>query len=624
MKELAALGEKSEVRLKIFSYFGSVLLLVVILRLWYLQVMMGNDFAGISEQNRIKTVSIRATRGNIYDRYGNVLVTNIPSIAVTAVPAIVLKDENEMVILSDLLYIPFDDIKKKLEKALVHPLDGIILKNSIDDETAAKIADYKASLPGVTIEPELFRFYPNSSLAAHTLGYIGPISEEQLVDPNLSNKYVSGDVIGKSGLEMYYESYLRGQPGYYTVEVDPAGYPIRNIDKVDSLPGNNIHTTLDLDLQKYVEERLAIGIEEVRDEIDEKTKEPFKATGGTAVVLDASNGEVLAMASYPSYNPALFVEGISQNNWEMLNDPQNNYPLNNRAIMPYAPASTFKVVTLLTALKYGIADENTVVNCHGVWGGLGEGYEKYCWNRGGHGIVDVLTSLEQSCDIFYYTMGLEIYRKRGDEGEILQKVARMLGFGSPTGVDLPFESAGRVPDVKWKKQFNKQNSQNALWFAGDTVNMAIGQGDLLATPLQLADLYLQIANRGENIKPHFLSWIESYDGKVVKYYEPDVNKPADINVDLFDIVINGLSRVAVKGTAMEAFAGFPLNLYPVAAKTGTSEVLGKQNFSWFASFSPIQEPNFVVVVMVEEGGSGSGVAAKIAKQIYEYIYKINV
>ena len=624
MKELAALEEKSEVRLRLFSYFGIALFLVVFLRLWYLQVMMGDDFAGISEQNRIKTVSIRAMRGNIYDRYGNTLVANRPSVAVTAVPAIVLKNENEMIILSDLLDIPFDEIKGKLEKGLVHPLDGIILKNSIDDETAAEIADRKVNLPGVTIEPEIFRFYPNGSLAAHILGYIGPISDEQLADPKMSGKYVSGDVIGKSGLEMYYESYLRGQPGYYTIEVNPAGYPIRNIDKVDSIPGNNIHTTLDLDMQRYVEERLAIGIEDIRGKIDEKTKEPFKATGGAAVVLDATNGEILAMASYPSYDPSLFVEGISQKNWDMLNDPENNYPLNNRVIMPYAPASTFKVVTLLTSLMYGIIDETGVVICRGVWDGLGKGYEKYCWNRVGHGAVDVLRSLEQSCDIFYYTMGLEIYRKRGEEGEILQKVARMLGFGTPTGVDLPFESSGRVPDLKWKKKFNKQNSQNALWYAGDTVNIAIGQGDLLATPLQVAELYLQIANRGEKFQPHFLSWIESYDGKVVKYYEPVMNRPVDIDVNLFETEVKGLARVTVNGTAMEAFAGFPLDQHPVAAKTGTSEVLGKQNFSWIASFSPVQEPKYVVVVMVEEGGSGGGVAAKIARQIYDYLYKINL
>lgn len=314
MKELADLGEKPEIRLRLFSYFGIALFLVVFLRLWYLQVMMGDDFANISEQNRIKTVSIRAVRGNVYDRYGNTLVTNRSSVAVTAVPAIVLKNENEIIILSDLLDIPFDDIKGKLEKGLVHPLDGIILKNSIDDETAAEIADRKTKLPGVTIEPEIFRFYPNGSLAAHVIGYIGPISDEQLAEPKLSGKYVSGDVIGKSGLEMYYESYLRGQPGYYTIEVNPAGYPIRNIDKVDSIPGNNIHTTLDLDMQRYVEERLAMGIEDARGEIDEKTKEPFKATGGAAVVLDAANGEILAMASYPSYDPYLFVEGISQKN----------------------------------------------------------------------------------------------------------------------------------------------------------------------------------------------------------------------------------------------------------------------------------------------------------------------
>jgi len=621
---LAALEEKSNIRLKLFSYFSIAIFLVVFLRLWYLQVMTGDEFASISEQNRVKTVSIRAVRGNIYDRFGNILVMNHSSIAVTAVPAIVLKNENEIIILSDLLDIPFDEIKGKLEKGLIHPLDGIILKNSIDDETAAEVADRKMDLPGVTVEPEIFRFYPNGSLAAHILGYVGQISDEQLAEPKLIGKYVSGDVIGKSGLEMYYEDYLRGQPGYYTVEVDPSGYPVRNIDKVDSIPGNNIHTTLDLDMQRYVEEKLAVGIEETRSELDEKTKELFNATGGAAVVLDATNGEILAMVSYPSYNPSLFVQGISQKNWDILNDPENNYPLNNRAIMPYAPASTFKVVTLLTSLKYGIADESTTVYCGGVWNGLGEGYEKNCWNLSGHGNVNVLRSLEQSCDIFYYHMGLEIYRKRGDEGEILQKVARMLGFGTVTGVDLPFESSGRVPDVKWKKQFNKQNAQNTLWYAGDTVNMAVGQGDILATPLQVAELYLQIANHGKKFQPHLLSWIESYDVKTVKYYESVVKEIPDLEEDFYEIVIAGLARVPVYGTAMEAFAGFPLDKYPVAAKTGTSEVLGKQNFSWVASFSPVKDPKFVVVVMVEEGGSGGGVAARIARQVYDYLYKINL
>ncbi len=619
---MAYISEDIERRLKLLGLIVLVLLAIILLRLWFLQVMVGHVYALRAEENRFRSVPIQAQRGLVLDRKGRILVGNRPNVVVTAMPSLVLGNQAVISELSDILDMSADDIEKKLTYLDQSSQERVILKEGIDEKTQVYLSERKNELPGISIEVVSVRDYPNG-VAAHILGYVGKVSDEDLKRPD-PQSYHPGDEIGKSGLERIYENYLRGSSGQKIMGIDSSGRPVRVIRNTESVPGSNIYLSVDLDIQKKAEEVLEKWIYLARQIPLDDGNGFYKATGGAVVILDATNAEVLAMASFPAYDPNLFVGGISQKNWESLRDPAKNHPLNNRAILPYAPASAYKVIPAIAGLEEGVLDANTFFTCRGVWKELGEEYPRYCWFKPGHGPTNLERALEVSCDIFFYQTGLELDRKRRLEraGELLQKYSFMFGLGESTGIDLPpeFGSAGRVPTIEWKKEYNKNNSENAHWFVGDTINMVIGQGDLLTTPLQIADLYLAIATRGDLYVPHLATKVETYDGQLVERFEPKIKRKIGVKREYFDLIERGLVRVTQKGTAAQAFADFPLDQIPVAGKTGTAEVIGKQNNAWFASYAPVGDPKYVVVVMVEEAGAGGEVAAQASKEIYRFLF----
>lgn len=620
---MAYISEDIERRLKLLGLIVLVLLAIVLLRLWFLQVMVGHVYALRAEENRYRSVPIQAQRGLILDRKGRILVGNRPNVVVTAMPSLVLGNQAVISELSDILDMSADDIEKKLTYLDQSSQERVILKEGIDEKTQVYLSERKNELPGVSIEVVSVRDYPNGDLAAHILGYVGKVSDEDLKRVAHPQSYHPGDEIGKSGLERVYENYLRGSSGQKIMEIDSSGRPVRVIRNTESVPGSNIYLSVDLDIQKKAEEVLEKWIYLARQIPLDDGNGFYKATGGAVVILDATNGEVLAMASFPAYDPNLFVGGISQRNWEYLNDPANHKPLNNRTILPYAPASAYKVIPAIAGLEEGVLDANTTFTCRGVWTELGEGYFRYCWFKPGHGASNLERALEVSCDIFFYQTGLELDRKRrSGAGELLQKYSFLFGLGESTGIDLPaeFESPGIVPTEEWKREYNKDNPQNALWFVGDTINMVIGQGDLLTTPLQIADLYLAIATGGDLYVPHLATKVETYDGQLVERFEPKVRRKIGVKREHLDLIERGLVRVTQKGTAAQAFADFPLDQIPVAGKTGTAEVVGKQSNAWFASYAPVGDPKYVVVVMVEEAGAGGEVAAQASKEIYRFLF----
>jgi penicillin-binding protein 2 len=612
-------------RLKIVVYIIIVVISVLAVRLYFLQVMSGEIYAQEASESIMRSKTIPAERGNIYDRNGKLLVKSIPAPSVAVDPRIVLSNEETIGTLSRILGMQKSEIVTKLQKNDISYLDRVILKQGIDYGSMIYIKEHSSDLPGVEVIDTFLREYEYGNLAAHILGYTGEIDQERLSSGRYSVGYEGGDQIGLTGIEDTYEEVLKGIKGKIVYEVDPAGKPKQVLEETPYIPGNDLYLTIDIDLQKIVEEVLASSIAGLREVKVPKSDENYKVSGGSVVVMDPKNGEVLAMASYPTYDPALFTGGISTADWKYLNDPENEFPLNNRAIMGYPAGSVFKLVTAYAGLNEEIINDKTYINCGGVWHGLGNDFPKWCWSKSGHGSLNIYGALQNSCDIFFYNVGYGLFMKNNNSDELLQKYTRLFGFGSRTGIDIPNEDSGVVPDKAWKKEYFKGQTGNTVWYPGDTVNMAIGQGDVLTTPLQMACAYSVLINRGIKIPPHFGLYVKDYQDNMVANKDEMNNQNQYVNLDLnnqyCEMIEKGMKQVVAQGTAAGKFLGFPLDKISVAGKTGTAEVAGKQDFAWFACYAPVDNPQYVMVVMLEQAGGGSSSAAPIARKILDYLFK---
>ncbi|MBC7246946.1 MAG: penicillin-binding protein 2 [Actinobacteria bacterium] len=623
-------------RYTLFVMFVGVMVAVLVVRLWFLQVVQGDRYRVMAEGNRIREVPLEASRGKILDRNGQMLVGNRWALSIFVLPTEFEKledKEGEAARLAEMLGMSAEEVLEKVQGEEVQPHKPVLIRKDVDPRVYFYIAERQVDFPWVLAEKMPVREYPegDESLAAHVLGYLGEISEEQL--EKLSEKgYKAGDIVGTSGVEAYYEDILRGVDGKMIMEVDAQGKPLQELGKEERNPGKTLVLTLEKELQREVERSLRDGMARARTYFDKERGMSYVAPAGAAVVLDPRNGEILAMASEPTFNLEDFVGGIDEEEWRKLNDPANNYPLNNRAIVgQYPPGSTFKVVTAMAALQEGMVAARSPFRCNHVFNrGEFEQFPKTCW--GTHGSIDFIDGIIQSCDVVFYELGYAFYENRNREGWVtrLQDYALLAGLGHTTGVDLPNEFEGRVPTPQWKWEFNQGNPDYQRWYPGDTVNMAVGQGDILVTPLQLANLYAAIANRGPFYRPHVGKEILTYLGETVETIQPqrlgDITEPRNelgiyVGKDKLDVVRSALTGVVGGGgTAAGAFAGFPISQIPVAGKTGTAEVQGKQPCAWFACYAPAYDPRYVVVVMVEEGGHGGLVAAPIARHILEYIF----
>jgi penicillin-binding protein 2 len=575
---------------------------ILLVRLWTMQVLSGAAFAAQAEQNRVREFTTEASRGRILDRDGEELISNRATLAVTVVPE--AQEDDEMLgRLSALLSIPTPELKERVVSIRQDALKPRTVAIDVPLETASYLAEHESEFPGVQVERQSVRQYPKGTLAAHVLGYTGEISEAELGDQDLTG-YELGDIVGKAGAEAQFEKVLQGDRGYKRVEVDASGRARRVVEEADPLPGRDVVLTIDSELQGVAERALAEAL------ADAHAEDFKKARAGAAVLLDVATGEVLAMASTPSYDPELFLGGISEEDWERLTDEQSEYPLNNRAIMAqYPPASTFKAFTGLGGLEDGLVKPDTVAVCEGRWTGMGEEWPKYCWARSGHGSETFVEGITHSCDTVFYEIGYK-FDRRTDEG--LQEFVRRFGYGNMTGVDLPGEVDGRVPDAAWKAEYNEDFPEYRKWLPGDTVNIAIGQGDLLATPLQVAATYGGIANGGKVMRPHVLKAVHASDGEVAHETEPEIAFDAGVSAGNLETVQYGLETVTESGTGADAFAGFEV---PVAGKTGTAQVAGKDDYAWFVGYAPAEAPRYVAAVVIEQGGHGGAIAAPAVRSI---------
>ncbi len=610
-----------------FAVLGAIIVValgVLLVRLWTMQVLAGDTYAALARENRLREISLSAPRGRILDRNGKPLVTNRSALAVSIDPAedrvrsLIVRaqsadpadDPTKLEIeevfgpLAEMLGMPTSEVFEKVVDARVEALRPRVVAVDVPLDVVARLAERSSEFPGVRIEEIAVREYPHASLAAHVLGYTGEISPAELKAAGDMSGYELGDIVGKTGVEAQYERVLQGDKGRRLIEVNAKGRPLRIVDEQPPVAGHDIRLTIDVEIQRAAEEQLIRALAEAHRQGFEQ------ARAGAAVVVDVKTGEVLAMASAPTFDPSTFIGGISAAEWKSLTEKGSEYPLNNRAVMgAYPPASTFKVVTGLAGLRAGVTYAGRSYVCAGKWTEMGEQWPKWCWKRTGHRALTFERGIIDSCDTVFYEIGYEFYKRRKEE---LQAFAREFGLGSRTGVDLPGEIRGRVPDAAWKKEYNRDYPEWQTWLPGDTVNLAIGQGDMLVTPLQMACVYAGIANDGTVMRPHVLKDVLNQDGTVAKKVEPEVLSRVDVRPAHLAIVRRALVGVTEQGTGASAFSGFGVR---VAGKTGTAQVAGKDDYAWFCAFAPADSPRYAVAVVIEQGGHGGSVAAPAARNI---------
>ena len=560
--------------------------LVIVGQLWYLQVLEGGHFLDASDKNRIRIRPVAAPRGILFDKNGVPLVDNRPAFTLSLIPReLPREDQNRDAVLgrvASLLQIPYQELAESVTRVPSDSFLPVRVRRGLTLEDMAKIEEWKLELPGVIVEVEPQRTYPNSRFAAHLLGYVREANDEQLK----GGRYRRGDMVGQSGLERLLDEFLRGRDGGERIEVDALGRPVRVVQHTDPHPGSQVITTIDRRVQEAAEQAM-------------------EGKAGAIVVMDPRSGDIRALVSTPAFEIDRFTATIDRAAWlRVVQDP--DHPLLNRAIQSqYAPGSIFKIVVTAAGLQEATIAPMDRVYCNGEFH-LGAWTFKD-WKEGGHGSVDLQKALAQSCNIFYYQAGLKI------GGAAITKYARAFGFGTATGVELGGEKLGLIPQPKGRRK---------SWQGGDIVNMSIGQGQVLVTPLQVARFMAAVANGGVLWKPRLVERIERPDRGVL-YSDPgQVAGHVELSPAVWAFLRQALWAVVNDGTGI----GAKIPGIDIAGKTGTAQMVAHskaekgQDHAWFAAFAPVRDPEVVVVVLVERGGKGGQVAAPIARRILNAIF----
>lgn len=582
----------------------SLVFVILISRLLYLQVIEGHEYRRLSEINSIRLHSVDAPRGLIYDRNGKLLVDNRPSFDLAIIPKDARPMERTVAKLSALIDEPEERMLSRLHKkrrgASYKP---VLIKSDIGRDALAAVEVNGWDLPGVIVNvtPRRDYIYPQS--AAHLLGYLGEISPDELRQKAYQD-CKGGDFIGKYGVERSYAKYLRGKRGGRQVEVNAAGQVVRVLKTVDAKPGKNIYLTIDYALQARAEELMA-------------------GRAGAVVALEPATGQILASVSSPAFNQNAFITGMSSKEWQaLISNPDR--PLENKVLQAeYPPASTYKILTALAGLEEGIIDAHTEFHCPGhLWFG---DRSFRCWRKWGHGTVNLHKALAESCDVYFYHVGTQLGIDR------LAWYAKAFGLGAATGLDLGHEADGLVPTADWKKR-----RTGIPWQKGETLSIAIGQGYNLATPLQMAHIIGAVANGGVRIAPSIVRSVKEADGSLVWRSEVKTSGHLPVSEENLAIVREGLFRAVnhIKGTAWEA----RIDGIAMCGKTGTAQVVGRKPgegedeaelalrhrpHAWFVAYAPAENPRIAVSVIVEHGEHGSTAAAPVAAEVIKTYFKVN-
>lgn len=584
---------------RVAAYSGIIVAVFIILavRLYFLQVVRGPEFERLSENNRVSLVRLRPPRGNISDRYGNVLVTNRQSFSVNLVLENIRDLPGTIAMISRVLDMEEREVKARIDGTKSHrKFEPIRVREDISRREVAVIESSKYEWPGVQIEVEFRRSYPFGKLAAHLLGQVGQIDREEL-SRRRSEGYRLGDYIGKKGVEKELDAELKGMDGVLRVEVDSLGREVRVLAGRDPLPGNSVTLTLDL------------GLQQIADEV-------MKDKTGSVVVLDPANGEILAASSSPGIDPNRFIQGLSRKEWAAM-ERDGKHPLQNRTFQAqYPPGSVFKIVTAIAALEKGIIDEETKYTCRGALSFGGRSYR--CWKRGGHGEVGLHRALVESCDVYFYQVGI---RTGVDQ---IAEYARELGLGKATGIVLGGEAPGLVPSSAWKKR-----ARGEPWYPGETLSVAIGQGYNLVTPLQMAAMTAVLANKGTFYRPLLIRAVTDPSGTAVGPPFVPVGRRVEVSPRTLMIVREALWGVVnTRGGTGRAAAVEGLD---VSGKTGTAQVVkmargseekkGEEvparfrDHAWFVCYAPGGTGQVAIAIVVEHGGHGGSASAPLARRI---------
>lgn len=605
-------------RLRGLSFLSGGVLAALWIKLFSMQLFANDSYSQQAESNRTRTISTPAPRGRILDRNGKELVTNRSSLTVTAA-AVVADDMLECQLLGNLIGMPRQAVRRKIQDSSAGAQSMRTVSTDVSRHTVAYIEERPYLFHDVRVEQRTVRLYPHGSLAAHVVGYTGTITAEQLEaaqeEAGGSNTdYQSGDTVGQAGIEYQYETVLQGIRGENTVYVNADGQVLDHVSTVAPQSGSDVMLTLDIDIQKAAEEAL-------KKRITKLTK-PGQADriAGSVLCMDVTNGEIIAMASAPTFSPNMFVGGIATSDWEELEKKESDNPLLNRAVTGlYPSASTIKPLSALAALDLDLAQHNSSYNCTGYWTGFGKDYGQYCWKHDGHGTMSIETGIIFSCDVVFYEIGKAIFFSKTPEA--LQDKYRAWGLGKATGIDLPSEAEGRVPDSQWKwDYFSSATDEARSWQGGDNTNLAIGQGDLLVTPLQMACVYAGLANKGIWHTPHVLKSVMSHEGSgsVIDY---KASKPQRVEEREEDLV---LLQSALKGVVYkesEAQASHFTNMkIEVAGKTGTAESGHEEPHGWFIAYAPADDPKYVVASCLEYAGYGSTSAMFVVRDVLGAIF----
>lgn len=590
-------------------FAGSLVLLCFTLlfaRFFYLQILQHEYYATRAESNRISLVPVMPSRGNITDRNGVILARNYSAFTLEITPSKTLGLEETIDKLDEIVEIQLKD-RRRFKRLLDESknFESIPIRTRLSDEEVARFAAHRYRFPGVEVKARLFRQYPENSLAAHAIGYISRINakdKEMIEASGHSANYKGTEQIGKIGLEAHYEFELHGTAGYEQVEVDAGGRAVRIMSQTPPIPGNNLKLTLDAELQRVAEQA-------------------FGNRRGSLAAIDPRNGAVLALVSSPAFDPNLFVDGIRFDDWDELNNHPDK-PLLNRAIYStYPPGSTFKPLMALGALATGKRTPSQAISDPGFFQ---FGNRRFMDDKvGGHGMVDMHKSIVVSCNTYYYVLA-------NDMG--IDNIARFmgeLGLGRRTEIDIPGEATGILPSPEWKqRRFKKRDQQR--WYPGETISIGIGQGYNAYSTLHMAHALANVLNYGQVFRPHLVHSITNPTTGEVRMVEPQPIRQIDLKREHVDVIKRGMAGVVLEGTSARVFAGAA---YDSGGKTGTAQVFSLKSgqkyiagqvrerlrdHSWYVAFAPVENPQIVVAVMVENGGFGAQSAAPISRQVFDY------
>ena len=616
------------VRVGVLGAIALAVFAVLFLRLWALQVLSGDRYLVAAEANQVRTLRVEAPRGTIVDRNGRPLVTNVPGTAVQLWPADMPEQGRYRMVqnLAALLQVPVSRITKAIEARRGDPLTPITVKTAVNEERVMYLEEHRSEFPGVEVVDTYLRHYEHKSLAAHILGYVREIDEDELAAKDPDAGYRAGDKIGKSGIEAAFDAYLRGTPGAAQIRVDSLGRPQSAI-QTQRFPasGNDVRLTLDIELQRAAEQALTFGIEKAIE------NENWYANGGAVVAMDPRDGAILALASNPTYALSIFSGRVDQKKIDELAKPEANVPQLNRAIAGgYAPGSTFKPLTALAAMEEGLLSPYQTIQCTpSQTYGLDKQVFKN-WNPNVNEPMTLTTALAASCNTYFYEIGNRFYELPSERGQPLQKWMRAFGLGSATGLDLGGEDPGLVPTIPWKRK-HYTTEIDRIWSPGDSIQLAIGQKDLLVTPLQMTRFYALLQNGGKLVTPYLVQDVEQPGAvdapPVVRFrFAPVPPKQTAVSREALAAVDEGLRTAATAsyGTSVGVFGSFPP---PVRGKTGTAQKwnaeLGRLlNQSWWCGYGPKwgSKSPIAICVVIENGGFGGAAAAPAALRVLEQHY----